>query len=114
LIKGEASRDRTGSIIRTSLGDFQVAANYQGPVTVLIRPDAAKLDGGEIFPIEGKVGEVSFRGSLTRAVIETGVNTLIFDLPSSTRLPEKGQPVRIYIEPDKALEVFAVDRGNPA
>ncbi|HLE16258.1 MAG TPA: ABC transporter ATP-binding protein [Anaerolineales bacterium] len=106
LLEGEASQDGDISVIRTNLGDFPVKANYRGPVTLLLRPDAATLEGSGEYQIVGNVGEASFRGGLTRVVIIVDNHSLVFDFPSSIPLPQKGQPIRISINPDEALEVF--------
>jgi ABC-type Fe3+/spermidine/putrescine transport system ATPase subunit len=109
LIEGQAERVDGQVQIHTALGDLPVdslAASLPGPLTVLIRPDAARLEGGGLVQVEGRVMETSFLGSLCRAVIETAAGPLRFDFPSRTRLPAPGEPVRLGFDPQEAFQVF--------
>jgi ABC-type Fe3+/spermidine/putrescine transport system ATPase subunit len=106
LVEGQASYDGHHSLIRTSVGDFKVDPEYSGPVTVLIRPDAAFLRSNGAIQTVGRVTGVSFRGSLTRVVVTSNNEALVFEFPSYTPLPEKGQPITLHIDPEQALEIY--------
>lgn len=112
LLPGFASQDGEYSWIRTEVGNFRVNQEYQGPVDLLIRPDAASITEFGESGISGKVIEVSFRGSLTRITIKTNGHSLAFELPSNTQIPEKGQAISLNFDPDRALEVF--QEKNPS
>jgi len=98
---------RPSIVVKTPLGDFVLPrveeASIGQPVTVLIRPEAARLaeecPSEENVVIEGTVGECSFRGGHTRLVIrhQAGLD-LIFELISeASRLPGSGEPIRLAL-----------------
>lgn len=130
LVEGRAERVDGQMRVQTALGSLPIpippdrgaAAGSlpagdvpAGPVTVLIRPDAARLDGSGAVQVEGRVVETSFRGSLCRAVIETAAGPLRFDFSSRTRLPGTGETVRLGFDPEEAFQVFPpVTGGGPS
>jgi ABC-type Fe3+/spermidine/putrescine transport system ATPase subunit len=76
------------------------------PVTVLIRPEAARLaeecPDEEDLIVEGTVSEFSFRGSYYRLMMhhQAGLD-LAFELISeASRLPGPGEPVRLALRQD--------------
>jgi ABC-type Fe3+/spermidine/putrescine transport system ATPase subunit len=84
--------------------DEPVAAGQE--VTVLLRPEAARLASGipasTDMLIEGTVHERSFRGSHYRLVVhhESGQD-LAFELASDApRLPDLGEPVALVLRPE--------------
>jgi ABC-type Fe3+/spermidine/putrescine transport system ATPase subunit len=98
---------RPSIVVETALGDFVLpraeGASTGQPVTVLIRPEAARLAEEcpveEDVVVEGTVGECSFRGSHTRLVMrhQTGLD-LTFELVSEvSRLPGPGEPIRLAL-----------------
>jgi ABC-type Fe3+/spermidine/putrescine transport system ATPase subunit len=113
LVAGRVTAIETGPgqrrsiVVETALGDFRLpraeGASPGQPVTVLIRPEAARLaeecPSEEDILIEGTVDECSFRGSNTRLVIhhQTGLE-LAFELVSeASRLPGPGEPIRLAL-----------------
>ncbi len=105
----------TRIMVRTSLGEL-VPHDLErfGPdqeVTVLIRPEAARLAGeqpeeGECV-IEGIVRGCSFRGSQTRLEVHHPPDVdLVFDVASGgQRLPEPGKPIALALRPE-AMNLF--------
>ena len=77
-----------------------------GQVTVLLRPDAVRLDGVGSCQLKGVVVKRSFRGSTCRAVIEVNGVPLSFDFLSSAPLPEEGGEVMIGFEPEGAIQLY--------
>jgi thiamine transport system ATP-binding protein len=106
LLTGQATQDGELSLLKTEVGDFPVRAMFTGSATVLIRPDAASLSSDNAIQIYGTVVDISFRGSLSRVVINSNGHSLVFEFPSNSPLPEKGQPIALSIDPDEALEIF--------
>ena len=116
VLHGEARPDST---VATPIGVLRVAANRQtsGHITVLIRPDAVKDEGGAKQPtaaqprtwagrkdeenrIEGLLIEQSFRGGHTRVVVRIGEIDLVFEFGASVDLPEPGQPIQLALKPE--------------
>jgi len=100
LLRGEAGPD---AAVITPIGVLRAAHGAQAGdrVTVLIRPDAATLAGGEGDNIiVGALVEQSFRGGHIRAVVRVGEIDLAFEFGASTDLPDAGQPIRIALNPD--------------
>jgi ABC-type Fe3+/spermidine/putrescine transport system ATPase subunit len=100
----------TTTIVRTSLGELTLrgSGRYaldQG-VTVLIRPEAARLAGGH--PAEGEcvvqgiVRECSFRGSRTRLKVgfPDGVELVLELASSGLRIPQSGRPIALLLSPE--------------
>jgi len=101
-------RDGPGWSAETALGTFPVQAEGAGEVTVLIRPDAASLDGGRGPILEGIVVERSFRGSQLRAVIEASSgHRLTFVFSFWDGFPEVGAQVRLVLDPNRAFQVLS-------
>jgi ABC-type Fe3+/spermidine/putrescine transport system ATPase subunit len=101
---------RSSPVVETALGRFALpqaeSVNAEQPVTVLIRPEAARLaeecPDDEAIIVEGVVSECSFRGGYYRLVIhhQAGLD-LVFDLVSrASRLLEPGEPVRLALRQD--------------
>jgi ABC-type Fe3+/spermidine/putrescine transport system ATPase subunit len=108
LIPGVVEHDGAVWKARTELGTFPVSADSDGSATVLIRPDAAQLNGDGDLVLDGRVVERSFRGSLLRAVIEfpPGLR-LTFDFSFWDPLPNVGEGVHIALDPERAFQVLA-------
>jgi ABC-type Fe3+/spermidine/putrescine transport system ATPase subunit len=97
-------------IVDTPLGRFSLVESdpvTEGQdVTVLIRPEAARLaaecPGEEAILIEGTVRRCSFRGSYYRlAIHHPGGMDLVFDLVSdSSRAPTVGAPIALALRPE--------------
>ena len=106
----------TTTVVRTSLGELVLRGlerfDLDREVTVLIRPEAARL-AGERPPegeraIEGIVRGCSFRGSQTRLEVHhpAGVD-LVFEIASGgQRLPGPGEPISFSLRPE-AISLLA-------
>jgi ABC-type Fe3+/spermidine/putrescine transport system ATPase subunit len=84
-------------------------------VTVLLRPDTVQLTNDRRLgtasgcQIEGRLVEISFRGGVSRAVVEVSGFRLAFELPSRTNLPVAGEKLGLYFDPSQAVQVFKFD-----
>jgi ABC-type Fe3+/spermidine/putrescine transport system ATPase subunit len=91
---------------RTAIGDFPLDRRYDGEVSLLLRPDAARLDGSGSLSLEGRLASCSFRGGYCRANVEVNGVTMVFDFPANSRLPEDGEPIHLSFEPAEAVQIF--------
>jgi ABC-type Fe3+/spermidine/putrescine transport system ATPase subunit len=96
--------------IETLLGVFPNPESMQGPVTVLIRPDAARLTSQGDCRLDGIVTERSFRGNVSRLSVEVSNLHLTFDFPSSAPLAGEGQPVQLWLDSRTAVRAFSGNR----
>jgi ABC-type Fe3+/spermidine/putrescine transport system ATPase subunit len=96
--------------VKTPLGIFPAAAQLTGEVTVLLRPDAAHLDGQHRGILEGRILETTFRGNTSRLVIETNGLSLEFEFLSSTQLPPVGKLVQLSFDPQEAIQIMPPDQ----
>ena len=102
LVEGTA----TAAGIETSIGRFPNPEGVPGPVTVLIRPEGARLAEAGDCTLTGVVLERSFRGRSYRLTLEIKGVRLAFDLPSSEHVPAEGESVQICLEGESAVQVF--------
>jgi ABC-type Fe3+/spermidine/putrescine transport system ATPase subunit len=109
LIPGEVRPGNHGNEIHTSVGNLPAQGLMQGAVTVLIRPDAAKLDGNSLFELHGKLTRVDFRGSISRATFAVNELSLTFDFVSSVDLPDIGETVPLKIDLQRGILIFTPD-----
>jgi thiamine transport system ATP-binding protein len=106
LVEGTA----TAAGIETSIGMFPNPDGVSGPVTVLIRPEGARLAEAGGCTLTGTVLERSFRGRSYRLTLEMKGVRLAFDLPSSEYVPAEGQSVQVCLEGEAVVQAFP--RGN--
>lgn len=93
--------------VETKIGRLPVSDGVEGPVTVLIRPEAASLEESSQLTVEGELVERSFRGTTQRAVLRVnGEVQLSFDFPSSERLPTVGAKIKVGLDPERAVQVL--------
>jgi ABC-type Fe3+/spermidine/putrescine transport system ATPase subunit len=109
------SGGQTVATVQTSLGEMALRVrerlDLDRQVTLLIRPEAARLAGeqpleGECV-IEGTVRGCSFRGSQTRLEVHCPPDVdLIFEVASGgQRLPEPGESIVLALRPE-AINLF--------
>jgi ABC-type Fe3+/spermidine/putrescine transport system ATPase subunit len=108
LLDGEAQEIDGKIRLRTAVGDLAGEGFAAGPVTVLIRPDQARLEGNGDIRLEGVVLERTFRGDQTRLKMRSGKVDLIFDFPSSTVLPTAGQTMALFLDAEDSVMVWDV------
>ncbi len=104
LVPGEAQ----GGQVETPLGNFPLAEPANGPVQILLRPDAARwVDGADA--LSGKVEEVIFQGETTRVHLSAaGGIQLHFDLPSAAALPPVGEQITFSLDRETGVQAFPV------
>ena len=88
--------------VHTDIGSLGVTGCGQGPLTVLIRPEAATLGRIEgCTRIDGTLRSRSFRGTLVHIVVHCEPDrALAFDLPAGVQVPRAGQPVTLSLAPE--------------
>jgi ABC-type Fe3+/spermidine/putrescine transport system ATPase subunit len=108
LIPAQISGSGPDRRIESALGRIPAPDAFKsGPVTLLLRPDSAQIDGRDEISLEGRVLSRSFRGNLRQLRVEVNQVELRFEFLASQDLPDVGQPVRLSFDPDQALQVFA-------
>ena len=106
LLTGKVGKDGDQYTIETPIGRLPTYERELGSVTVLIRPDAARLDGQGELQLEGSVVKRSFRGNTCRAVIEINGVHLTFEFLSNTPLPTEGEHVQLGFDPAQAIQIL--------
>ena len=106
LIPGEVVTTPDGSYVETDVGRFPIPDSASGPVIVLIRPDRTSLDKRGSQTFQGLVTEISFRGSLCRAVISVNGTALTFDFPATATIPPVGSVVQLSFDPAESIQLF--------
>ncbi len=102
LIEGQAQ----GQQASTPLGLIPLKEEASGPVEVLIRPDAARLNG-EGVQISGTVAETAFMGETTRLDINVPEHgRLSFEFPSGLELPAVGAKVTLGLDLQGGCQSF--------
>jgi ABC-type Fe3+/spermidine/putrescine transport system ATPase subunit len=102
LVPGEA----VPGGIRTALGLLPVDGPSSGHCTVLLRPDAARLDGQGPLVLEATLLEKTFRGPTCILGVQAYGLHLRFEVPSAALLPSAGSPLRLSLDPQD-FQVFA-------
>jgi len=105
IFPGRGLSTEKGAAIETSIGRFYVDKPVTGPVLVLLRSDAANLDGSG-SPLSGKVEAIAFRGGVTRITINLDGVLMDFDFDSNLALPSVGSSITIGVDLKKGLRVF--------
>ncbi|MCK5642799.1 MAG: ABC transporter ATP-binding protein, partial [Gammaproteobacteria bacterium] len=106
LLPGKVGKDGDQFTIETPIGRLSTYEQGLGSVTVLIRPDAARLDGQGELQLEGSLVKRSFRGNTCRAVIEINGVRLTFEFLSNTPLPAEGEQVRLGFDSAQAIQIL--------
>jgi ABC-type Fe3+/spermidine/putrescine transport system ATPase subunit len=109
LIPGEVRPGSHGNEILTSIGNLPAPGLAQGAATVLIRPDAAHLDGNNGFELDARLARVDFRGSICRVTFAVNDLSLTFDFPSSVDLPDIGETASLRISIPGGIQIFPAD-----
>lgn len=97
-----------GSRLRTAFGELPApAGSPKGKITVLLRPDALRLDANGPVSLPATLLRKQFHGSqlLAEARLSEG-SQLAIELPSTTALPAEGAALNVSFDPDQALQVF--------
>ena len=108
LLIGQAKPEGKGSEVETRLGTFHLDQLLEGEVTLLVRPEAARLDGQGDWQLTGELIERSFRGGTQRAVLRLEDDLLFsFDFSSSASLPPIGNTVTLSLPLPESIQVLA-------
>ncbi len=107
LVRAQPVADEDPTQVDTAIGRLPVSTPVEGPVTILIRPEAASLDGAQPLTLQGELVERSFRGTTQRAVIRVAEGVqLSFDFTSSEKLPPVGETLVIGLDPARAIQIL--------
>jgi len=98
--------DPARQAIVTSIGNFPFSGQFEGPVTVLLRPDSVTLNPDGPSHLSGIVVQTSFRGEACRVTLAVNDLSLGFNLPSNDPLPGLGETVLISFDPDEAIQIL--------
>jgi ABC-type Fe3+/spermidine/putrescine transport system ATPase subunit len=77
---------------------------FAGPLTLLIRPEAAKLttasESKDALVIKGRVTATLFQGDTYEVTVAvTGQPPLCFTLPARPKPPAIGESIRLWLDP---------------
>ena len=114
LIPGIAIVDGANNAIETKIGRFPTNKRFAGPVTMLIRPDSASLDGSGDINLEGRLIDKSFRGNLCQILISVKDFPLEFNFLSNVALPEVGENIHLSLAAGEAIQIFEVEGDQTA
>ena len=110
FLEGEAIQNTRGSLVKTSLGEWQTSKDWQGPGTVLLRPDKLNIcdqDPQGLTCLEGIVHNSRFSGSDLHVELIIGQTLIQFSTSESDlSLPDAGEKLIICFNPDQALHFF--------
>lgn len=117
LVKGEVRQVAGKRNIVTPIGTFDALNAPVGGAEILLRPDALRIankaEKGETL-LEGRVVEVTYRGSTCRTVVEVNGIRLVFEFPSMTILPGEGQSIQLAFDPGEAVRIYPGNDTDPA
>ena len=102
--------NKSGNIVLfTPVGEFPLLPSHMpGQVQALIRPDFAIAGEDGPYKLHGMIKDCSFRGNWQRVSILVNQVELIFDFPSSSRLPGIGEIITISLDPARAILIYNV------
>ncbi len=106
LIPGNARAKNNQHFVDTSLGSFPISKPLRGPVTVLIRPESALLNGHTGVLLQGKLVEKTFRGNLCQVRISINGTLLEFNFLSNSDLPNEGEDIQLSLNPQDPIIAF--------
>ncbi len=101
IIEGEAQN----GMVDTVLGQIPYKG-MKGKIKLLIRPNAARLDGGGDFILTAEVITKTFRGGMTRLKVKVNGVDLVFEFSSGEELPGVGEKIELGFEAGKVLWVL--------
>ncbi|MFC1996874.1 ABC transporter ATP-binding protein [Chloroflexota bacterium] len=105
--------------LKTEVGEFDVRdsgqwrvandllTNGQKELSILLRPDAMRLDGTGTHHILGINLKTMFRGNLCRVIVQIDGKTLNFEFPSKASLPENGKSIKLSFYPSEAIQILS-------
>ncbi len=106
ILPGIAHQTPDGPYADTAIGKIPLPRPAQGNITILLRPDAIRVNQPGLFELQGNLKTCTFRGLTCRAVIRFGETELLFELPPHANLPAEGNPIRIGFTPSEAIQIL--------
>lgn len=106
LLPGIASQAGALGQVSTPIGTFPISKPVSGEVTVLIRPDAMRLDDRGPVRIDGQVIQTTFRGAMCRLTVMVKGISMVFEIPSSIPIPMEKETVYLSFNPDEAIQLL--------
>ena len=110
FLEGEAQKNDLGSVIKTSLGEWQTSQNWQGDGSVLLRPDRIQIltEVTDSLPcLEGTVLTSRFSGSDLQIELDIDQIQIQFSTAESRiTLPNVGDKLIICFNPNQAVHFF--------
>ena len=107
LLPGQVIQQDGKRIVESPVGNLPAPNQPLGEITLLIRPDRMRTDGSGTHRLAGQVQEISFRGSIFRAIIRVNDTPLTFDFLSNAKLPREGETIELVYEPEQAIQFIS-------
>lgn len=107
LLPAQVTQQDGKRIVESPVGNLPAPNQPLGETTLLIRPDSMRTDGSGTHRLTGQVLEISFRGSIFRAIIRVNDIPLTFDFLSNAKLPGEGKTIELSYEPEQALQFIS-------
>lgn len=110
FLEGEAVNNKAGSLIKTSLGEWQTSQDWRGHGSVLMRPDSihpCQQTTDDLPCLEGTVLSSRFSGSALQ--IELDIDQIRIQFSSSDSgitVPDVGETLIVCFNPDQALHFY--------
>jgi ABC-type Fe3+/spermidine/putrescine transport system ATPase subunit len=110
LLTATVSPADGGVTFQTAIGTFCLPGMYggkllEGKVTLLIRPEKARLNGSGPWTLNGILRERTFRGSICRVVLEVNQLPLTFEFHADAALPREGSLIELSLDPLESIQV---------
>jgi ABC-type Fe3+/spermidine/putrescine transport system ATPase subunit len=110
FLQGEALKNKHGSLINTSLGEWQTTKDWHGKGLLLIRPDKVLLrnqDPGNLPSLEGTIHSSRFSGSALQIEMDIDQTRIQFSSTESVSdMPVVGERLKVWFDPDQAVHFF--------
>ncbi len=119
FLPGRLLAGAQGLLIETPLGRFPLSENQNlhqasvamqpgvdQQVTVLLRPDALRMDPSLPCQMLATLQELSFRGSYVRAIVLVHGQQISLELPFSEALPAPGAEITLGFDPARAFHIY--------
>lgn len=106
LIPGFALIEDGQTYIESALGKTPFSGDIQGPVTLLVRPDSALINGENGLILSGTITDKIFQGNLCRVSISSRGMELKFIFLSNTNIPNIEDDIQFSINQDGIVPIF--------
>lgn len=110
FLEGKARKNALGSVVKTSLGEWQTSQDWQGDGSVLLRPDRIQIlaEATDSLPcLEGAVLSSRFSGSDLQIDLDIDQIRIQFTTAESRiPVPNMGEKLVVCFNPDQAIHFF--------